>query len=109
MQTLEDMGDYDLYDVLAQVGYGSSPKTREERAMAFGYKNVGWLQELPPEAQRTLEALVSQFAKAGTDGLENKYVLQAPEVTRAGGLQALRILGKAADVLRETKRRLFAA
>ena len=109
LRTLEDMTDCDLYDVLAQVGYGANPKTREERAEAFGYKNAEWLHELPPEARRTLEALVSQFAKAGTEGLENQYVLQAPEVTRAGGLRALQMLGKVADVLRETKRRLFAA
>ena len=109
LRTLEDMADCDLYDVLARVGYGANPKTREERAEAFGYKNADWLHGLPPEAQHTLEALVSQFAKAGTEGLENQYVLQAPEVTRAGGLRALQMLGKAADILRETKRRLFAA
>ena len=109
LRTLEDMNDCDLYDVLAQVGYGANPKTREERAESFGYKNAEWLHGLPTEAQRTLEALVSQFAKAGTEGLENQYVLQAPEVTRAGGLRALQMLGKAAEILRETKRRLFAA
>jgi len=109
LRTLEDMTTCDLYDVLAQVGYGANPKTREERAEAFGYKNADWLRSLPPEAQRTLEALVSQFAKAGTEGIENQYVLQAPEVTHAGGLKALQMLGKAADILRETKRRLFAA
>jgi type I restriction enzyme, R subunit len=36
-------------------------------------------------------------------------VFRLPEVVRAGGLAALKGLGKPADVLRETKARLFAA
>jgi type I restriction enzyme R subunit len=54
-------------------------------------------------------ALAAQFAHAGTDGLENPRVFETPEVTRAGGLPALKALGKPADVLRETKARMFAA
>jgi hypothetical protein len=36
-------------------------------------------------------------------------VFQTPEVARAGDIRALRALGRPADILRETKERLFAA
>lgn len=32
IQQLENMTDYDLYDVLAELGYGLNPRTRPERA-----------------------------------------------------------------------------
>jgi type I restriction enzyme R subunit len=50
-----------------------------------------------------------QFAKGGTEGLENPAVFQTPEVVRAGGLRALKTLGKPAEILMETKNRMFAA
>ena len=103
------MTDYDLYDVLAELGYGLAPRTRVERADAFTYKHHAWLAKLPKEAMATLEALAAQFARSGTDGLENPQVFQTPEVVRAGGLGALKALGKPAEVLQETKQRLFAA
>jgi type I restriction enzyme R subunit len=109
VRALEDMAAYDLYDVLAELGYGLAPRTREHRAEAFGYKHAGWLAGLPAPGAATLSALTRQFAHAGTDGLESPEVFQTPEVARAGGVNALRALGKPADILRETKERLFAA
>ena len=35
LRLLEDMNDYDLYDVLADLGYGLAPRTRADRAFAF--------------------------------------------------------------------------
>ena len=105
----ENMIDYDLYDVLAELGYGQAPRTREHRAEAFGYKHAGWLVGLPAPGAATLSALARQFARAGTDGLESPEVFQTPEVARAEGVSALRTLGRPADILRETKARLFAA
>jgi len=109
VQQLEQMMDFDLYDVLAELGYGLSPRTRTERADAFSYKHSAWLASLPPEAAATLKALAGQFAQAGTDGLENPQVFQTPEVHKAGGLAALKALGKPAEVLHQTKERMFAA
>ena len=103
------MEDYDLYDVLAELGYGMAPRTRQDRADAFLYKHADWLGSLPDTASIALRALTMQFARAGTDGLENPRVFQTPEVVQAGGLVALRTLGKPADVLRQTKERIFAA
>jgi type I restriction enzyme R subunit len=71
VQRLEDMNDYDLYDVLAELGYGLAPRARVARAEAFAYKHDRWLAGLPSPAAATLNAMASQFARSGTDGLEN--------------------------------------
>lgn len=39
LRLLEDMDDYDLYDVLADLACGLMPRTRQNRAMAFEFKN----------------------------------------------------------------------
>ena len=108
VQQLEDMAAFDLYDVLAELGYGLAPRTRVERAEAFTYKHDRWLAGLPAPTAATLKAMAKQFARAGTDGLENPQIFQTPEVVRAGGLAALKTLGKPADILHETKERMFA-
>ncbi len=113
VRALERMDEYDLYDVLADLGYGLDAKTRIDRAGAFFYKHSDWLAGLPTTAANTLEAIVGQFGKAGTDGLESPDIFNTPEVRKAGGkngpIEALRELGKPADVLLATKARLFAA
>jgi type I restriction enzyme R subunit len=109
VQQLEEMTSYDLYDVLGELGYGMNPRTRIERAEAFTYKNERWLSSLPATASATLKAMAAQFANTGTDALENPQIFQTPEVVQAGGLAALKELGKPAEVLRETKERMFKA
>lgn len=109
VRALDAMDDYDLYDVLADLGYGLAPRTRVHRAEAFEYKHAGWLGGLPGATAATLRALTGQFARAGTDGLESPEVFRMAEVVRAGGLPALKALGEPAEVLTETKVRLFAA
>lgn len=109
VRALEEMTDYDLYDVLGEIGYGLAPRTCQERAEAFGYKHAAWLDALPPKTSETLKQLASQFAHGGTDALENPHVFEMSDVRAAGGLEALNKLGKPADVLKETKQRIFAA
>ncbi|MGH2608472.1 MAG: helicase-related protein, partial [Tepidiformaceae bacterium] len=109
IRALEHMSDYDLYDVLGELGYGLAPRTRPDRADAFTYKHARWLSGLPTPTATTLKALAGQFARAGTESLENPQVFQMPEVLRAGGLPALKVLGEPADILHDTKERLFAA
>jgi type I restriction enzyme R subunit len=109
VRALEDMTDYDLYDVLGELGYGLSPRTCVERAEAFGYKHAQWLESLPPATSKTLRELAEQFAHGGTDALENPHVFEMSQVRGAGGLAALRVIGNPAQVLRETKERIFAA
>jgi len=69
VRQLEDMAAFDLYDVLAELGYGMAPRTRTERAEAFTYKNGGWLSGLPANTAATLKALSAQFGRSGTEGL----------------------------------------
>jgi len=109
VQQLEDMAAFDLYDVLAELGYGLAPRTRVERSAAFTYKHADWLAGLPAPASTTLKAVAAQFARAGTDSLENPEIFHVREVREAGGLAALRVLGRPADILHETKERMFAA
>lgn len=109
VRALADMQEFDLYDVLADLGYGMAPRTRADRADAFTYKNEQWLSAIPANAAATVKAIASQFARGGTDGLENPKVFEVPEVVNVGGLEALKAVGKPADVLRETKERMFAA
>jgi type I restriction enzyme R subunit len=108
VRALDDLEACDLYDVLAHLGYGLAPKTRLERAAAFAYKHAAWLGSMPMQSAETLRAMAMQFGRAGTEGLENPHIFDTPDVQRSGGLMALRSLGKPADVLRETKTRIFA-
>jgi type I restriction enzyme R subunit len=109
LRELLSQQDYDLYDVLAETGYGMAPKNRKERVLALSYKHAVWLKNLPDKARSTLLALAKQFEKGGTDELENPYIFSAPDVKKAGGLEALKVLGEPKDIIIETKRRLFAA
>ncbi len=107
VRELEEMQEFDLYDVLAEIGYGQAPQTRIKRAAVFGEKQAIWLSGMPVTAANTVRAMVNQFAKAGTEGLENSALFQTPEVVKAGGLAALKAWGQPSEILIETKRRIF--
>jgi type I restriction enzyme R subunit len=109
VRMVDDKQEYDLYDVLAELGWGMNPRTRHDRTMAFTYKHEDWINALPPKAAATIRAIASQFDRGGTEGLENQQIFQTPEVKAAGGLAALQAAGKPSDLLRETKIRMFAA
>ena len=109
VRLLEDMTDYDLFDVLAELGYGLAPRTRSDRALAFRYKQNDWLAGLPDKTRAAVLAVADQFAKGGTDDLENVYIFQIDEVRDAGGIGALQLAGDPSKVIRETKERIFAA
>jgi type I restriction enzyme R subunit len=108
IRQLEEMQPYDLFDVLAELGYGLDPKTRQDRAQSFTYKHRAWLDGLPADTRLAVIALARQFVGAGTDGLENPTVFKTPDVMKAGGIAALKLLGEPSEVLHETKKRLFA-
>lgn len=109
VRMVEEMDEYDLYDVLAELGWGMNPRTRRDRVLAFTYKHEDWVFSLPQKTAATIRAIASQFERGGTEGLENPLILQTPEVRAAGGLAALQAVGKPADLVRETKVRMFAA
>ncbi|MEO0277969.1 MAG: DEAD/DEAH box helicase family protein [candidate division WOR-3 bacterium] len=109
LQELTERNDYDFYDILAEIGFGVAPKNRVERAFAFQYKHSEWLGSLPQETRNTMIALANQFEKGGIEELENPRVFSTPDVIRAGGLEALKILGEPQNIIKETKRKLLAA
>lgn len=109
VRLIEDMNDYDLYDVIASVGYGLDPKTKADRALAFRYKQNDWLGGLPEYTRAAVIAIADQFKYGGTDDLENNYLFQTPEVAGAGGIAALSAGGDPGALIRDTKERIFAA
>ncbi|MFZ4779678.1 MAG: type I restriction-modification enzyme R subunit C-terminal domain-containing protein, partial [Terrimicrobiaceae bacterium] len=109
LQVAEEAEDCDLYDVLGEVGYGLNRMTKANRAFAFTYKHRPWLEAMPTDTAATVRAIASQFSRGGTESLETPHIFQTPEVRKAGGLEALAVLGEPSGVLMETKERLFAA
>jgi type I restriction enzyme R subunit len=109
LSQLREQQDSDLFDVLAEIGFGTAHKSRQERVFSFEYKNKDWLDRFPQDTRNTLLALANQFKKGGIDELENPHIFQIPEVIKGGGLEALKLLGKPEEVIIETKRRLLAA
>lgn len=109
LQMAEETGDCDLFDVLGELGCGLQRQTRANRAYAFTWKQKAWLALMPTVTADTVKALASQFGRAGTEGLETPEIFNAPEVRRAGGLEALKLFGKPFDLLIDTKERTFAA
>ncbi len=109
LRLVQNMADYDLFDVLGAAAYGLDPKSRKARAEAFDYKARPWLETLPPAASGVLRAVVGQFGGGGTDALENPAIFQVPAIIAAGGLAALQISGDAKTMVTDAKRRVFEA
>ena len=110
VQMVDAMQDYDLFDVLAALGYGARPRTRIDRHLAFRFKNEDWLDHaMPSTTKAVILGLAAQFEKNGTDALENREIWRLPSIQRAGGMKALTALGRPAAAVRETKTRLFSA
>ena len=94
---------------LIDPAWGMRPRTRLDWTLAFTYEHEDWLDGLPPAAAATIKAVARQFDRGGTECLENPRIFQTPEVKAAGGLAGLQAAGKPAELLRETKQRMFAA
>ena len=106
---VKDMEECDLYDVLGNIGYDLTPQTMSERAASFSSVNSDWLDGMLAPTRNTILAIVSQFARGGTDNLEDTSIFQTPEVRQAGGISALSdyLEGGANAALQDTKRRIF--
>jgi type I restriction enzyme R subunit len=107
LRDLMNLKNCDLYDILAEIGFRVAPKSRKERVFALQYKYSNWFNNLPSNTRETLLALARQFEKGGIEELENHYIFEIPEVNKAGGLEALKLLGDPKDVILEVKRMLF--
>lgn len=110
VQMVDALQDCDLFDVLANLGYGSKARTRIDRHLAFRFKNEDWLdQAMPSTARAVILGITAQFERNGTEALESREIWRVPAIERAGGMRALMALGKPAEALVEAKRRLFSA
>ena len=105
---MEGREEQDLFDYLNELAWSADPMTRYQRANRFFAKNAKWLNALPQDAKNIVCAIVSIFAKGGTDQLESIALFDAPEVAEAGGRRALGEAGDRAKMMTEVKRRLFA-
>ena len=109
VRQVEDMTDYDMYDVLADLAYGAAPQKREARAFSFAYKQRTWLDSLPTETKAVILAISAQFAREGTEVFESQQLFNVAAVKKAGGIAALKYGGDPMKLIYETKARMFAA
>jgi len=107
LRELEDMQDFDYYDVFAYHGYRAQALKRHERGQGYLDRNLSWFETMPGDTATVLKGFGHQFGLGGTEALESDSLWQVPEISRAGGLAALKKLGRPAAVILEAKGRLF--
>jgi type I restriction enzyme R subunit len=89
LRQVEDMTDYDLFDILIEIAFGKLAKNKIQRVLDFQARERNWLYSLPQETKDVIIAIVNQFAVFGTDCMESKELLNVYDVVRAGGIKAL--------------------
>ncbi|MCL2153284.1 MAG: DEAD/DEAH box helicase family protein [Oscillospiraceae bacterium] len=109
VRQVENMSLYDLYDVLSGLAYDSDVYNRIDRARNFSKLQRSWLNTLPSQTKAVILAIVAQFGREGSEVFENPQLFNVAAIRSAGGLDALKWNGGPAELLLETKRRLFAA
>ena len=107
VRDLMDMGECDHFDLFAHFGYREKALKRVEREEAYLEQQIPWFAGMDDKAAIVLKGIGHQFGKGGTEALESDFLWVVPEIRRAGGISALRTLGKPAEVMREAKVRLF--
>lgn len=104
VRELEDEQECDLFDVLAELGYGLPPKSRPERAAAFSYKNKQWLKDFPDRTSVVLVNMARQFERNGIEELET------PKLFEVEGIDFNALIGLQVEpntLIQETKVRLL--
>jgi type I restriction enzyme R subunit len=107
LRELENMAAFDHYDIFAHYGYHARALKRLERNQFYLTRNKAWFDGIDPKAAIVLKGLGHQFEIGGTEALETPALWEVPEIRTAGGLDALKVIGTPADVVREAKGRLF--
>ncbi len=82
LRHIDQMTDYDLYDIFAHHGYHAGARTREGREAACLAQNAPWFAGLPEQQQgaivlkpaEVLKCLGRQFARDGTEALESRQL-----------------------------------
>lgn len=103
----EHMGEFDLFDFFGKYGYHARALRRPERSAAYVSTNAAWFAGMAGKPAIVLKGLGAQFAQGGTEALESESLFDVPEIAQAGGIKALRVLGKPVEVMKEAKMRLF--
>jgi len=107
LRELEDMQDFDYYDMFAHHGYHAQALKRQQRGLGYLDQNQTWFDTMPADAAIVLKGFGHQFGLGGTDALETSALWDVPEISQAGGLAALKKIGKPAEVILQAKSRLF--
>lgn len=107
LRELENMQDFDYYDMFAHHGYHAQALKRQERGQRYLDQNLPWFEGMPTETEIVLKGFGHQFSLGGTEALESDSLWQVPEISRAGGLAALKKWGQPGAVILEAKQRLF--
>jgi type I restriction enzyme, R subunit len=109
IREIDQMLDYDIYDLFAHHGYRARALKRPERKIVYLEDNQPWFHGMDAGAATVLRSLGHQFELGGTEALETPALWDVPEIKLAGGLDALRKLGAPVAVMKDAKERLFAA
>ena len=107
IRNADHMDDFDLYDFFGKHGYHARALTRSQRGAEYLNANAAWLAAMDAQPAIVLSGLGRQFAQGGTEALETSALWAVPEIAQAGGLDALRVLGKPTQVMHDAKMRLF--
>lgn len=107
IRDIDQMNEYDLYDFFGYHGFKARALKRPERGELYISGNQSWFDSMDRKAAIVLKGLGGQFAMNGTEALETPALWEVPEIKNAGGLNALRSLGKPADVMHDAKIKLF--
>jgi type I restriction enzyme R subunit len=107
IRDMDKMTDFDLYDFFGHHGYHARALKRAARGELYVAQNQTWFEDMDGQAAIVLKGLGQQFAQGGTEALETPTLWEVPDIKLAGGLDALRGLGKPTQVVHEAKGRLF--
>lgn len=108
IREIDEMTDYDTYDLFAHHGYHARALKRPDREGNYLNSNQVWFDAMDSKAATVLRCLGHQFAIGGTEALETAALWEVPEIRLAGGLEALKVVGRPVVVIRNAKERLFA-
>lgn len=107
IREVDQMGEFDLYDFFGKHGYHARALKRSQRGTEYVDSNAAWFAGMDENSAIVLRGLGAQFAQGGTDALETRALWTVPDIAQAGGVAALRALGKPAQVMQDAKKRLF--
>jgi type I restriction enzyme R subunit len=108
IREIDQMADYDIYDLFAYHGYHARALKRPDRNVVYLNDNQQWFERMDVKAATVLKSLGYQFELGGTEALETPALWEVPEIKIVGGLDALRTIGQPITVMHDAKQRLFA-